>query len=647
MDHETDLRDAHALWQRGDFEGAERALRAIIRANPKHAAATRELGALLVHTGQQRLGISLLKRATLLDPTPSGLNDLGLAHVASSDIAEAINAFRDAVVMDPQYAEGFNNLGRALLNVGQPEPGADSLRRALHLDGLSEAAWTRFCAALHEAAAPGANALLAAEIATGLATPGPHREQLVAFAIGIVTADPALQAILRAASLGDAETVRAHLFGQSVARVMNGDLMPRVLAVGVLPSPPYEALFTELRRRFALDMQAGRFSASHDKLPFLCGLAQQCFLSGYVWDQHDDEANAVRELTATAASEIQRPTPTTPLTVALLASYAPLADLPFAADIANYAAAQASPELQDLARTQIAEPAREVALLHSAGVSASAADAPCSRWVDVAGVQPVSLPAMLGLRFPDLRSDGFAGLEAPRVLVRGCGPGKDAIAWARNVENASVVGVETNAAELGLALRKADDLGLTNVTFAPTAPDGAFDMVACPVIEGGDDLASALGDVCDSVRPGGWLHVGVRAEASRAHIEAAREFARAGGYEDAAAGVRSCRRAFLAMPDDVEWKPVGTHFGLHTHAGCHALFFGSGRTYATVSSIAQALDANSLQLAGFENEQAVAAYRGANPTDGSARDMAAWARLEDATPELFGPMYTFWARKRS
>jgi hypothetical protein len=648
VDHETDLREAHALWQRGELEEAERTLRAIIRAEPTHAAATHELGALLVQAGQQRLGISLLKRANSLEPTASGLNDLGMAYVASSNIAEALTAFRDAVVMDPTYAEGYNSLGRAFLNLGNIEPGADALRRALLLDGHSEEAWSRFCAALREAATPGANALLTPEIAAGLATPGPHREHLVAFAIGIVTADPALQAILRAAGLGDMDTVRAHLFGESVTRVMDGGLMPRLLAVGVLPSPPYETLFTELRRRFALDMQAGRFSASHDKLPFLCGLAHQCFLTGYVWRQRDDESDAVRDLEQAVATEIQNPTPTTPLRIALLAAYAPLASLAFARDIAAYAGAQASEELRDLARAQIAEPAREAALLSEAGVTAASVGATCSRWVDAAEEQPVALSAMLSLRFPYLRDGGFDGLESPRVLVHGCGPGKDAIAWARNVDSASVVGVESNHAELGFALRKAYELGLTNVSFVSADPGGGFDVVVCPVVVSDDgDLASALGRMGAYARPGGWLHVGVQAETSREHTAAAREFARDGGYDDSAAGVRACRRALLDLPDDVEWKAVGLDFGLHTHAGCHALFFGDERPYATVSSLAQALDASSLEFLGFENEQAIAAYRRAFPSDEQARDLDAWATLEGQEPELFTPMYTFWARKRA
>ncbi len=648
MDHETDLREAHALWQRGDLEEAERTLRAIIRADPTHVGATHELGALLVQGGQHQLGISLLKRAISLDPSPSRINDLGLAHVAASNIGEALNAFRDAVVMDPTYAEGFNSLGRALLNVGQAEAGADALRRALHLDQHSGDAWSRFCAALREAAAPGANALLATEIAMGLSMPGPHREHLVTFAIGVVTADPALQAILRAASLGDMETVRAHLFGQSVERIMSGELMPRLLAVGVLPSPPYETLFTELRRRFALDMQAGRFSASHDKLPFLCGLAHQCFLNGYVWDERLDESDAVSDLVQAVASEINRPTPTTPLRIAILAAYAPLATLPFADDIAEYAAEQASQELQDLARAQVVEPGREAALVAKVGAPPPSENAACSRWVDAAAVQPVALSAMLSLRFPDLRGAGLEGLDTPRVLVRGCGPGKDAIAWARNVEDASVVGVESNHAELGLALRKAQELGVSNASFVSSDPGDGFDVVACPVVLAEDgDLISALRTTGDLARPGGWLHVGVQAEACRAHMESAREFARSGGYDASAVGVRACRRAYQDLSDDVEWKDVGRHFGLHTRAGCHELFFGGDRPYATISTLARALEANALEFVGFENENAIAVYQRAFPRDAAARDLDAWAELEREEPDLFTPMYTFWARKRA
>jgi tetratricopeptide (TPR) repeat protein len=646
VDTDTALQEAHALWRQADYEGAERTLRAIVRHDPAHVDATHELGALLVHVGQHQLGVSVLKRAATLDPSASRLNALGLAHVAAGDLAQALTAFRAAVGVDAEFAEGYNSLGRVLAHAGHIEPAAGALARALQLDEYSASAWDRFCAALREASSPGANDLLADEIARGLSIAGAHRAELVTFAIGIVTADTALQVILRAAALGEMETVRANLMGDAVARVMDGSLMARLLAVGVLPSRPYETLFTELRRRFALDIHAGQFGANHDKLPFLCGLARQCFLNGYAWHEQDDEFAAVRALVGETAAEIESPTPTTPLRIAILAAYAPLSALPYAAGIARYADAQASPELHDLVLAQIEEPERELRLL--AGDAASAGELRGGarvRWVDPPPMQPVALTAMLGLRFPDLRREGFSGLDSPRILVHGCGPGKDAIAWARNVENASVVGVEQNPAELGFARRKAEELGQANVEFAAAPPEGGFDLVACPMLRGsGGDAASALGALVDCVRPGGLLHVSIRAEASRPHITAVREFAREGGYDDTAAGIRACRRAFLALPDETEWKGVSTHFDVHTRAGCHALFFDDGSPYTTIPALAAALEAHSVEFLGFEDEGALAAYRNTFPRDETARDLDAWAKLEGDAPALFMPVYTFWAR---
>ncbi|MAF09944.1 hypothetical protein CMK11_05775 [Candidatus Poribacteria bacterium] len=646
MDTDTELQESHALWRQGDYDGAERILRAIVRRDPAHVDATHELGALLVHVGQHQLGVSLLKRAASLEPSASRLNALGLAHVAAGDLGQALTAFRAAVAVDPEFAEGYNSLGRVLVHGGHIEPGAGALARALQVDEYDGPAWDRFCAALREANSPAANHLLADEIARGLSVAGAHRADLVTFAIGVVTADTALQVILRAAGLGDIPTVRTHVTGDTIARVMAGPLLARVLSVGVLPSRPYEVLLTEMRRHLALDIQAGQFAANHDKLPFLCGLAQQCFLNGYAWHEQDDEMAAIRALVDETAGEIEHPTPTTPLRIAVLAAYAPLSSLPYAAGIARYAAAQASPELRDLACAQIEEPERERRLLsHAAASDNERRASACVRWVDPPPVQLVALTAMLGLRFPDLRREGFSGLDAPRILVHGCGPGKDAIAWARNVENASVAGVEANLEELAFARRKAEELGQTNVEFAAAAPGGGFDLVACPVLRGpADDAASALGALVDCVRPGGLLHVGVRAEASRSYITAARDFAREGGYDDTAAGVRACRQGFFALPDDTEWKAVAAHFDLHTRAGCRVLFFDDETPYVTIPALAAALDAHSVEFIGFENEGALSVYRNAFPRDETARDLDAWARIEEDAPALFMPMYTFWAR---
>ena len=49
MDNDTELLEAQALWRRSDYAGAERILRALVRRDPAAAAATHELGALLIH----------------------------------------------------------------------------------------------------------------------------------------------------------------------------------------------------------------------------------------------------------------------------------------------------------------------------------------------------------------------------------------------------------------------------------------------------------------------------------------------------------------------------------------------------------------------------------------------------------------------
>ena len=118
---DTLLQHAIALHQAGDLDGAIRAYREYLAAEPDSVQARSNLGAALARTGRYDEAIAEYDRALRKSPdNPALLLNLGLAYYKTGHHAEAAARFERAVSLSPQFKEQvtlllavcYNNLGR-------------------------------------------------------------------------------------------------------------------------------------------------------------------------------------------------------------------------------------------------------------------------------------------------------------------------------------------------------------------------------------------------------------------------------------------------------------------------------------------------------------------------------------------------------
>jgi len=99
------------------------------------AKAHLEAGNTLVDQEQFAQAAAAYQEAIRLDPEyTEAYNNLGIALAEQSHMAQAADAFREAVRLDPQDAESQSNFGNALLHLGQVAAGVEHLHEALRLD---------------------------------------------------------------------------------------------------------------------------------------------------------------------------------------------------------------------------------------------------------------------------------------------------------------------------------------------------------------------------------------------------------------------------------------------------------------------------------------------------------------------------------
>jgi hypothetical protein len=109
--------------------------RAVLRAEPGHAAAWNNLGHALRALDRPAEAEESYRRAVALRPDLAGVhNNLGSALLALHRPGEAAESFAEALQLQPDYAEACNNMGGALLALDRPDEAVPWFRRALALD---------------------------------------------------------------------------------------------------------------------------------------------------------------------------------------------------------------------------------------------------------------------------------------------------------------------------------------------------------------------------------------------------------------------------------------------------------------------------------------------------------------------------------
>ncbi|WP_153074266.1 tetratricopeptide repeat protein [Paraburkholderia bonniea] len=127
------LQQALAQHQAGQLEVAQQLYQQLLQANPADPDALHFLGLLTCQTGEAGLGIALMRRSIVACPNAVYYNNLGNALRDHGELLKAIDSYRQAVTLQPDYPEAHNNLGNALREAHQPHDALKSCTHALTL----------------------------------------------------------------------------------------------------------------------------------------------------------------------------------------------------------------------------------------------------------------------------------------------------------------------------------------------------------------------------------------------------------------------------------------------------------------------------------------------------------------------------------
>jgi len=125
------LRAALEHHQAGRLPQAEAIYQQILQIEPNHPDALHFLGVIALQTGKNELAAELISKAISITPFNSMYLNLGNALRNQGKLDAAIESYRNALSMTPDYAEAHYNLALALQQQGNLDSAVESYRKAL------------------------------------------------------------------------------------------------------------------------------------------------------------------------------------------------------------------------------------------------------------------------------------------------------------------------------------------------------------------------------------------------------------------------------------------------------------------------------------------------------------------------------------
>ncbi|MHC2435880.1 class I SAM-dependent methyltransferase [Bradyrhizobium sp. USDA 4451] len=448
----------------------------------------------------------------------------------------------------------------------------------------------------------------------------------------------------------------AELFGSEGIAPLASDLFLRsAMEATTLASMQLEMLLGHARAEL-LRLATNADDVDDDIVGFACALARQCFINEYVYGQTAADSEHAGALRDRLLQDLASGAAIAPLTLAVVAAYCPLHDLP-AADALLHRDWPAT--VAGLLRVQVREPREEIAERSaiaaltpikndvSVEVMRQYEENPYPRWT----VNPLTAFAADRARG---RTVATAEQQAERdILIAGCGTGSHAIQIAQVYPNARLLAVDISMTSLAYARRKTRELGLRNIEYALGdilelgAIDRSFDSIeSVGVLHHLAEPFAGWRVLVSLLRPGGTMRIGLYSELARRVIVEARARIAARGYRATADDIRRCRQEVFREAE--QWRPLIGARDFYSMSGCRDLIFNVMEHRLTIPEIAAFLSEHGLTFRGFEpfdDPSVLDQFRKQFPGAADETNLDQWHRFEIEHPETFWDMYVFTARK--
>jgi ubiquinone/menaquinone biosynthesis C-methylase UbiE len=426
----------------------------------------------------------------------------------------------------------------------------------------------------------------------------------------------------------------------------------------VVCDPLFEEFVTHVRCQLLdeLDVQAGHLTAE-EHVVLASSVSHYAFLTDFILDETEDEQQRIARLKT--AIESSPAAAMSAQAVAIMACYEPLYALRNAPSILQRFAHEGV--LAGVVKSQIAdyialrERARSIRSITpidkaSVEVRRQYEDFPYPRWKNLSLDRVVqdwrNHPLSQAIeRLPPERD--------PKLLVAGCGTGRDAVMLAAMFGRAELTAVDISRVSLAYAALKAEEHACNTITFLQgdivhlRETTQIFDYIfSTGVLHHMDHPAEGLNTLSGLLRPGGAMLIGLYSRMGRKAVLAAQDVAREKNYPSTREGILRFRRESPRVLDRETLQRLSGLRDYYDMSMYRDLLFPAKEHRFDLLEIKEMLNALGLSFEGFYISTEISAkYRAMFPHDPAATDLDGWHRFELRYPETFASMYIFLCRK--
>ena len=659
---------SQVLIRAGQTDNAIKSYHHALSLKPDLVDARIALGNLLIRMGRYDEAIPEYQQVLLVrDNQAPVFYNMAIAQAATGDTIDALESYEKAISLKPDYDAAYFNMANLKRLLGDLIGAIEDYRQAANLVPQQKLYWQQFANSLRALNADDLDDALETDILLCLRVDGIEHRGLARHVAALT---------MRKYIPEDIHNIDPSSRKQALLdAVRNGALTPMyrfeslllILTKSLINDCDFEMFLTDLRHAF-LHMWARQnvgILMEEDAVRFIASLAQQCFLNEYVFYQEQEECSLLGELRSAIESALDSGNRVSDGMMALLSCYVSLGTVLNENVPSSQASGAWHQSISPLISLQVSEPAEErkleIDLPVFTEIDTISADPvrrqyevnPYPRWISLPYSIPRPASDVLGQPFPHLLRGGAKFSDSPRILVAGCGTGRDAMMTAMRFIGSNVMAIDISRPSLAFAVRQARKLGISNIEFCQGDVmqlgdfSEQFDIIeAVGILHHLADPLAGWKHLCDRLCPRGFMKVGLYSELGRHSVRAAQKLAKEWRLGPSANDIRLFRNRIMKLDIDIEARELTRYTDFFSLSGCRDLAFHEREQWYTLPEIEYMLAELGLEFVGFELEESAHLhdYLMHYPDDPDAIMLGNWHQFELQYPQLFASMYQFWVR---
>ncbi|MDC0056813.1 tetratricopeptide repeat protein [Alphaproteobacteria bacterium] len=649
------------LYHSGPAAETEKACGELLKAYPQSPIITNILGAALQGQGKLQEAVANYDRAIQIRPNyANAYSNRGTALQEMGRLEDALESCDRAIQIKPDFADAYSNRGSALQELGRLGEASENYRKAISIIPQNGLLWAAFANCLQAVEFTSCNDNLMHDLLQMLEQPtvGPHRVSKAV--ISALRYYPRFLRILKLFKSNRVEEDIDHL----TAQLSTIPLLLRVMELSPIADLDMERMLLKMRASMLTRVTSGREEVQG--LRFYTSLAMQCFANEYVYSESEEEKQKIELLQEEVKVALEKGWAVSPTRIAVLGAYRPLSGFSWADDLLRL---KWSGDIKKIVVAQIGDVRKEQALRSkiphlttiedkvSQAVRNQYEENPYPRWIN-AGLSDNPKPIRKVLQGINVHHnlDVQQFSVKPDVLVAGCGTGQHALDTASRFLNCNVLAVDLSLSSLSYAMRKTQELGVTNIEYMQgdilrlNLLEREFDIIESEgVLHHMDDPLAGWKVLVDRLRSGGLMKVGLYSDTARQHIVKAHNYIAKKKYTTSPDNIRKFREEVINMNpnSDLEITQVVESPDFYSLSACRDLLFHVQENRFTLPQIEAALNDLNLRFLGFEFRRSWIrrSFSELYPDKDALTSLSLWHQFEIKNPRTFRGMYQFWVQK--